>query len=813
MTLRAPGGSPIFVDAQNFERDLDKGITVLTGNVRVIYSQQYLSCDRAVINERTHLVEAEGNLIISSSQSYIEGERAVLNYIDNTGVIENGFVKSGQVLFEGRIVRRLGPDTWEAEKSYYTACTTCPTAWSFSGTRMHAEIGGYAYIKNPVMSVANVPVFWLPYLIIPLKTERQTGLLIPTIEIGSQDSFVIGPRYFWAISRSQDAMLTLKVYPKRGIKALANYRYMLNSDSEGELDFGILHDSKFAADPYFYNNPVGRNSQRWFLNYSHKYDLPFEITQKTKLNLASDLWYPRDFGLEMPGRGDPALENRMSVTRNTESTHASLDADYYVNMLKENPTESNNDAVHRWPELKYSRIEKPIFSNSWLSGLQFGFNIDYVNFARNGFGYDDISATQQTNPTTGQLTDAKAPDPTRTKSGTLTTGKTFNGGVFDPSIDIVRAGQRLDFQPEISYPLQLGPYLDLLSAIQFRHTQYSFNVSAPSEPYDTAPSRSYLRGSISARTRFYRVFGDPAGISAKPQPRPPATSWIDAESRTEANRVESENAASMKMPERPSVYRHEFQPEVTLASVPFIQQPSSHPFFSQGAQVPIFLAAEPLSNVNLTNDPSSIQFDYNDRISSRNMISLALGNRLVRKRWLGETADYMQIASLKIGESYDIDESRRETGDRLPYADIWTNADVHLDYFDAVTAIRYFPYHGVTDSTSSMRFKNLMGTNYVEFGYTQTYIITHDVRQTQKQPDSFSIAPGFSTRYLDLAGGLNWEPQSLTPITFQLKSWTTDLNIKPPGNCWGIKIHYEQPFGGDRTIQLFFDYNFGGMTG
>jgi LPS-assembly protein len=799
-TLKIPGGGQLIINADQAFRDYDRGTFDLRGNVQLIYNQQYMSCDHAIIDEKTHMVQAEGNLVISSPQAYVEGSRALLNYTDNTGVIENGFVKSGQVVFEGKTVRKTGHDTYEAENSYYTACTTCPTAWGFSGSRMRAEIGGYAYIKNPIMEIANVPVLWFPYLIIPLKSERQSGLLIPTLEIGGDDGVVLGLKYFWAISRSQDATLSVLNYSRRGIKGIGNYRYVLSNDSAGELNFGIIHDQFFSA-----NTPlVGRNANRWFVNYDQSYQLPYDFSQKTKLNLVSDLWYPRDFWREISGRGDPALENRASLTRNTEATHSSLDIGYYVNMLNvvnNNPVSSNKDTVHRWPELRYSLIERPVTSGA-LKHLQFGFDINYVNFARDGAGYDDVIPSGAVG--------GKSIDETRSQSGTV--GRSYTGGVFDPAFDLVRTGQRLDVRPEISYPFQLGPYLDVLPSIQFRHTQYAFNVPSPSEPYDTTPSRNYLRGGIAARTRFYRIYGRTEDTPLRVPTKPVTSSWIDNESRTEPS---NELVPPIKPRDYPTVYRHEIVPEVSAASVPYIQQPANHPFFAQGAQLPIFLEEEPISNTNFTNDPGSIQFDYNDRITRRNMVSTVLTNKLVRKRWLNGTPEYKQIASFRLGQSYDIDEARREAPPSLPYSDISAALDIHLDRFDASSAVRYFPYHRVTTSVSGLRFKNEQDTNYVGVSYAQSYLITHTISQTENssQAENVALTAGFITRHLDLAGSLNYLPTHFSLLDMQLTSFATDLKIKPPGNCWGIKVHYEQIPAGPRAIQFDFDYNFGGATG
>lgn len=803
--LTIPGGGFLNLDAKNFTRDFDRGTVELSGHVQLIYNQQYMSCDHAIVNEKTHEIQADGNLVISSPQAYVEGDSALLNYQTNTGTIINGYVKSGQVIFEGTIVRKTGPDTYEAEHSFYTACTTCPTAWTFAGSRMSAQLGGYAFIKYPWLEIGGIRLLWLPYLVLPLKSERQSGLLIPNFEYGGSDGVVLGLRGFWAIDRSQDATFTVKDYSRRGIKEITNYRYMLSPTSAGEGTFGIIHDQIFSSESIFANQPVGNQGTRWFLNYDHNYDLPYNINQKTSLNLASDLWYSRDFPSEQTGRGDPALENRFSLSRNTEHIHTSLDAEYYINMIKENPVAGNQDAVHRWPELRFSSVQQSVLGSNFL----FNFNADYVNFARDGYGYDDVNIDANGNKTINT---------NRTGPG---------GGIFNPSTDIVRTGQRLDLKPEISYPLRAGKYLDILPTLQGRFTQYAFNVStSPLDPtpYDTTPYRDYVRGVLSVRTKFYSLYGQnnqqsgvsagiPVATSAPLLVPGQTTSWTDTES-LDRNGSSDSNRNLSALPKIPDIYRHEIEPELTASYVPYIQQPSDHPFFRQGAQIPVFLDDQPITNATFDSSTDALQFDYNDRLTNRTLLEGAITNRLIRKRWLSGTPSYQQIASLKVGQSYDLDEAKRQQAPVLPYSDIFANFDLHLDNLDANSAVRYFPYHAVANTTSYVRLKNNKATNFFQLSYSQaTNILVTTGPETSGLNETIGLALGFASKYIDLTGSINYGLSVPTPGIWDLTTWAVDMNFKPPGNCWGIKLHYEETLGGQPAVKADFDFKFGGETG
>ena len=323
-----------------------------------------------------------------------------------TGDIVNGFAKMGQITFSGELIRKTGEKNYEVIKGNYTACSTCPPAWSFSGSEIDAEVGGYAHIKNSWIRIADIPVFWFPYMLVPLKSDRQTGFLFPEIGFGSTNGVTLSEDFFWAMADNQDATFTVRNYQNRGTKGLLNYRYLLSERSGGQLDFGYISDKKasdFNDTDYDRINEFRPTAdgplERSFLKYRQHYELPNNFTSDIDLNLVSDALYPRDFSNEMPGHGESALENRASLSKNGELYHLSLDNSYYYSLLQENAVSDNRQAVHRLPEINYSltplRIaDTPLFADLYLN---------YVSFYRENDLYDDNGGDTGFDPDDGDL--------------------------------------------------------------------------------------------------------------------------------------------------------------------------------------------------------------------------------------------------------------------------------------------------------------------------------------------------------------------------------------------------------------------------
>lgn len=794
------GGGAVLISADTMFSDYEKQTVNLVGNVQLTFGGQNLRCDRALMDKKTGKFIAEGNLILASPTAYVEGARAEISYEDSTGIIYDGFVKSGQVLFQGQVIRKTGPETYIAEKASYTACTTCPPAWSFSGSNIDAEIGAYAYIKSAWFYLAGFRFFWLPYLVVPLKSERQTGILFPSFDF-ERGGVAFGVPFFWAISRSQDLTITPKVYfnsenpndpdspfEVRNLKALFNYRYIFTEDSGGEINFGFSDDQIFASDTALPTRPDTDRSKRWFLSLNQLYNLPGGFINRAQLALVSDLRYPRDFPVEILGLGEPALENRLSLTKNSNTLHSSVEATYYVNQLKPDPLDNNSDSVHRFPEFKQSGVDRSLFDSRVF--LRWDFN--YVNFAREDFSYDDIITT-----TTSPF---RQIDRTRGSGGA-------GSGTYQPGIDLIRTGQRLDLRPELSAPFRIGKYFDLLPSLQFRHTQYSFNVTAPQgTAFDVIPTRQYIRGRLALRTQLSRVYE-----------LDEATPNDDDEQNVDTRSPDSEDSSvgifsALQPPKprsKPERMKHEIEPEISISGIPWLQQTDST-FFGDNSLSPIFLEGQPVSDSDFFST-QGLQFDYEDRITSRNVVSAQVSNRFVKKTWNGETPSYRQVVLVKNGMSYEFDKPNRNAN--ANFSDFYTTIDARFDRFDTNTSVRYFPLHRVINTSSRARFIDSIG-NYLQLSFSQNFLITEKVEEAYaKRDENIGIAIGFVHRYATIATEINYLPATYAPIDFRMKSWSAFVNLKPPGDCWGLRAaitHILSEAAPRFTFGL--EYNFGGAT-
>lgn len=787
--LNTAGAAPSLTNSQELLITADvsdtdsKNETVdLQGNVQVIYKDQHLKSQRAFINYRGKTIDAQGDVLIVTPQANIGAKRVILDYESNTGIIYDGYVQSGSVLFEGAVLYKTGESEYIGDSARYTACTNCPETWSFTGKKIRAQIGGYAYIKNSTMKIGGVPVFWLPYLVVPLKSDRQTGLLTPEYERSGSGGNTFSQSGFWAISRSQDATVTLKNYELRGFKSLLNYRYVLNEHSSGEFNTAFLQDRVFANDERLNSfrsiDQKGGIVDRWFLKYDHYYELPDGFVHRAQLNNASDLQYPKDFSLETLNHGDPAMENRMSLTKNTDLTHWSVDSSYYVNLMHSNPLSSNEDAVHRLPEIRYTRAIDKIAESSFL----YSWDVKYTNFARTNFAYDDLNYGYTGNSTQQRVIKTDVDPATCVDGSGNPLSRDLNpqchcvdpdwdrypqchvrrDGAYDPNTDLLRSGQRLDAVANLYRPISAGK-IDFLPSLSYHETQYRFSVGD-----DPTNVRRYVRTELAAKTNFNSVYE------------------LDSSDRI----------------------KHDFEPFTSFTTIPWIYHPS-HPFFGAVGSTNSAQSQGVLSDDDLSS-PLGLQFDYTDRLYDRKLITFGVLNKLTRKTWKNGQASYKQFVTWKLSQSYDAYQAENDNP-KQAFSDVSSELKISLDHLELSQQANYFPYQQVTNSNTSIRLINDY-SDFVELRYDIGYTFppgqeARDLNRSEK----YTLTLKKTSRLFDILGRVAYDINPPPEKENQrISSYGYGLQISLPGDCWSFTIIQGRPTSGDDVVKVNFDFSWEG---
>ncbi len=194
---------------------------------------------------------ATGNVVYTTGGSRIAADRAEFDYEHLTGAFYNatGSVNLGadadversmfgtqepDMHFYGEIIEKLGPRKYRLTKGGFTSCIQPTPRWELTASSVTLNLDEYAALKNSVLEVKGVPVFYLPIMYYPIQEDdRATGFLMPMYGASTFRGQSLSNAFFWAISRSQDATIFHDRFSQTGQGIGGEYRYILGQGSEG----------------------------------------------------------------------------------------------------------------------------------------------------------------------------------------------------------------------------------------------------------------------------------------------------------------------------------------------------------------------------------------------------------------------------------------------------------------------------------------------------------------------------------------------------------------------------------------------------
>lgn len=338
-------GQPLNIRAESLEYLADRNLFVAEGFVEITYRNSYLTADRVEFNEITGDAIATGNVVYEEEGETVIADKAELNFDSELGIIYVGELTLKEDHYiTGQKIEKIGEETYLIRKGSYTACCGSWPAWQFRSSRAKVHQGEYMQSWNTVGYVKGIPVFYFPYFIFPIKTERQSGFLVPDIGRSTANGFTLTNAYFWAISKSQDTTVSHTYYEERGHKVVLEYRYKYSAQTDGTLEGQYIRDKIDL-------------SQKRRLTWNHQHGLPYSIKARINLNLTSDDQFDKDFETKLEDRTRQKLDSDISLTKNF-SQHSFLLSVRRSDDLRE---ESEDRADQRFPELHITSQKQQLF--------------------------------------------------------------------------------------------------------------------------------------------------------------------------------------------------------------------------------------------------------------------------------------------------------------------------------------------------------------------------------------------------------------------------------------------------------------------
>ncbi|MFA0469283.1 LPS assembly protein LptD [Vibrio sp. 10N.222.51.E8] len=331
---------PAHVESDRLEA-INGNKAIYSGDVVVTQGNKTIVADNVTLHQQENIVVAEGNVNFSDGQIKSISDRATNNLTTDEMTLEN---TDYEFLCEpGRgdavYIAKTGKAVYEIEDGSITSCPIGDNAWRLRASSISVDQDEeQATFYNPRFEIQSVPVFYLPYLTVPIGDTRKTGFLYPTVSYGSSDGFEAEIPVYWNLAPDYDLETTFKYMQERGTQLNSKFRYLSDFGS-GSIESEYLPDDQKYTD-------LG---DRWGFQLEHSGIFQQSWLFEIDYSKVSDIDYFSDMSSNIGNREDGQLLQEGQATYRSQNWDASvLVRDFQV------LTTSNNLPYRLMPQLEYN---------------------------------------------------------------------------------------------------------------------------------------------------------------------------------------------------------------------------------------------------------------------------------------------------------------------------------------------------------------------------------------------------------------------------------------------------------------------------
>lgn len=395
------GESTTVITAKGLSIYTETGMSEINGDVHIEQPGRLASAEKVRVfrdpnNHKINLLKLYGNVRFEEHGKLLTGDKAVVNFASNTVAAEGSHFRVDHDTPAGMLhawgeAKKAEHDchgNLSLEGASYSVCSPLSPFWQIKAQKITVDPNrGVGTAKHVRFVVAGVPLIYLPYFSYPIRKDRKSGFLIPSMSVTKRDGFSLEIPYYLNLAPNYDAVLSLNYFTQRGVKFNGEYRY-LTQLSHGKLYASFIpRDQEFnsfqhdAVTTYggqleyepFLSRINNAGTDRFAVAYNNVTEFNKHWGGSLNVNYVSDDYYMHDFG------ASPVKSNADQLLNQAELHYADDHWNFMARTLAYqtlHPIGSSN------PE-PYNRVPQVAFSADYPSqgsGLGYFVSGDYTNF-------------------------------------------------------------------------------------------------------------------------------------------------------------------------------------------------------------------------------------------------------------------------------------------------------------------------------------------------------------------------------------------------------------------------------------------------
>ncbi len=449
-------------------------IATADDNVVVHYKGDVIFCDHLIYDRSTKVMIATGNVRMFAGNRVYRGDSITYN-LDTKAIISQTFKAADYPRFlTGKDVTTPGMNHYRLKDASFTTSNRANPSFHLEANTIEYRPNDEVVMKNVVVYVGEIPVFYFPIFVQSLTDSRPTY----QFQVGDSGQFgyFIDNKYNWVANDRMRGDVEFDIREKRGYAGGVDVQYYPSQTSDILLKTYYAQDNLYSqTDPSVPNSPAHGDitdhnvydgvpyDNRYRVAYQHYLQFGSDFSSTADLNLWSDPWITRDFfQSEYQRENQPA--NFVSLNQYNPNFDLGLLASPQVNPFFQ--------TVERLPEFTADTRQQKIFNSpveytSQSSVVNFQMKFADLQYFRdpNDYPYNSFPNGQP------QMTAYNYYHPNQTPG-------------YDASQQNNYSAYRYDTFHEFSFPHQYFNFLSLTPRIGGRFTYYSDDNSNSTDTFN-----------------------------------------------------------------------------------------------------------------------------------------------------------------------------------------------------------------------------------------------------------------------------------------------------------------------------------------
>ena len=358
-----------------------ESLVIADGHVRLVYDDTIILANRARYDKIKKLLTISGDVeIINSNGSSIHTDRVSLQTRDKKVQFHKFFYSSKDSIWISSPKVTRQKSCYEIQKGKVSSCLTDNPDWHIEFSKAKYDSKKESIKLDDIkFYIADIPIFYLPYLSISTSQKRRSGFLMPHISYSKNEGLFYEQPIYWAIAPNIDIEFNPQIRTNRSAGLYATMNFVDTNHSKGYIRGGyfkdkdsytnlydLSHNSHYGVEAHYESSDILNNFKPYsyqdslYLDFILFNDIDYISLQKTSLDHLAD---------------SHIKESKLSYALYSDQNFIGVESSYYIDTKKQ----SNIDTLHKIPSFRWHKSRKNLLN---IESLEYSIDSSISSYVR-----------------------------------------------------------------------------------------------------------------------------------------------------------------------------------------------------------------------------------------------------------------------------------------------------------------------------------------------------------------------------------------------------------------------------------------------